>query len=464
MALLKGIVDNVKAGVGTLTAAGGASIKGVMQNQFRDYFEMDSMDSGLLVSRGYKREGDRGVKKDGTRVNQGDDHIIVNGSVIAVADGQCAMIIDGGRLVELCAEPGEFTWEASTAPSMFTGNLGESIINTAKAIKDSFVFGGEMPKSHRIYYINTKEIINNQFGFGDAPFRIQDDSIHLKMTAKLSCNGRYTYRIADPLLFYKFTGNVTSEYRKSGEFDAQIKTEFISAFRDGLSEISRLGIMPEDIKAEMKAVRKAISDTLEDEYQWYSRCGLELVSVAVRDADIDEASQAKLTAAQEEAQKLRMTADPGLAASFALRGQTEAMIGAANNSAGAMIGVAGMNMFGGNAGGGGTAAALQALQQNQAMQQQQAQQQAMFQQQAPAGASWQCSCGTAAVGNFCTHCGKAPPAPAGGWTCAKCSTVNAENANFCPGCGGQKPAAGGHCKNCGVPVGGAFCASCGTQQ
>jgi membrane protease subunit (stomatin/prohibitin family) len=467
MALLR----NIKDAAGTVFGAGGAALTGTLQNQWKEYFEMDSMASDLLISRGYKRQGDRGVKKDGTRINKGDDHIISNGSVISVADGQCAMIIDGGRLVEICAEPGEFTWDASTAPSMLTGSLGDSIIATGKQIIEAFKFGGEIPKSHRIYYINTKEIINNPFGVVDADFRIVDEKIGLDIDAKFHCSGRYTYRITDPHLFYQFAGNVASEFRKTGEFDRQIKTEVISAFRDALAELSALGIRPNAIKAHVKELRKALNDVLENEYQWYSRCGLELVQVAISQSGVDEQSEADLREAQKEWQKIAALADPNRAGAFLARSQGDAMkLAAGNEATGPMMGFMGMGMA--QQAGGMNANAMFEMGAQQRQQEQQAQmQQQMFQMQqqaaappAPQGAGWQCSCGATATGNFCAHCGKSPPAPpAGSWNCTNCNTAN--TANFCPGCGGKKPeAAGGNCKNCGNPVTGPFCPNCGTPQ
>ncbi|MCL2754775.1 MAG: SPFH domain-containing protein [Oscillospiraceae bacterium] len=457
------LLSTIKGALGTLGDAAGSAISGTLQNQWKDYFEMDAMSSDLLICRGYKRQGERGVKKDGSRINKGDDHVIANGSMVAVAEGQCMLILDGGKLVELCAVPGEFIWEASTAPSMFTGNLGESIIAAAKQVAKSFTFGGEIPRSHRVYYINTKEIIRNPYGVADLDFRIVDEKIGLDIDAQFGCSGFYTYRIADPHLFYQFTGNVEHEYRKSGEFDRQIKSEVISAFGGAIAIVAEKGIRPNQMRSNVTELKDALNSILENKYGWYSRYGLELVSVTLESSGIDKQSEADLREAQKEFQKLNVITDPARAAALALRDQGEAMKALGANpgagGGGAMMGVMGMGMMGNHMNAGANNA-LAALQQQQAMQQ------AMpMQGAAPGGTGWQCSCGTTATGNFCAHCGKAPPPPppaAGGWTCAACNLTN--TANFCPGCGGKKPEAGGNCTNCGTPVSGTFCANCGTKQ
>ena len=82
------------------------------------------MDKEVMVTKGQKRISGRSSN------TKGSDNIISNGSGIAVADGQCMIIVDQGRVVEVCAEPGEFTYDTSTEPSIFAGNLGQSILDT----------------------------------------------------------------------------------------------------------------------------------------------------------------------------------------------------------------------------------------------------------------------------------------------------------------------------------------------
>ena len=86
------------------------------------------MPKEVLVTKGQKRVSGRSSN------TKGNDNIISNGSGIAVADGQCMIIVEQGKIVEVCAEPGEFTYDTSTEPSIFSGSLGDSIKQTFKTI------------------------------------------------------------------------------------------------------------------------------------------------------------------------------------------------------------------------------------------------------------------------------------------------------------------------------------------
>ena len=184
---------------------------GTLADQWKEFFYCEAMDKDVLVTKGQKQIGNRSSN------TKGNDNIISNGSGIAVADGQAMIIVEQGKVVEFCAEPGEFTWDASTEPSIFTGGLGQGILNTFKTIGKRFAYGGDTGKDQRVYYFNTKEILDNKFGTPNpVPFRVVDSKIGLDVDVSLRCAGVYSYRIADPLLFYtNVCGNVTGEYRIS---------------------------------------------------------------------------------------------------------------------------------------------------------------------------------------------------------------------------------------------------------
>ena len=107
-----------------LIKAGLGAVGGVLADQQKEFFYCEAMDKEVMVTKGQKRISGRSSN------TKGSDNIISNGSGIAVADGQCMMIVDQGRVVEVCAEPGEFTYDASSEPSIFAGNLGQSILDT----------------------------------------------------------------------------------------------------------------------------------------------------------------------------------------------------------------------------------------------------------------------------------------------------------------------------------------------
>ena len=422
----------IKAGIGALG--------GTLADQWKEFFYCEAMAKDIMMVKGQKRTSSRSSN------TKGEDNIITNGSGIAVADGQCMIIVEQGKIVEVCAEPGEFTYDTSTEPSIFAGSLGESIKNTFKTIGKRFTYGGDTGKDQRIYYFNTKELIDNKFGTPNpVPFRVVDGRIGLDVDVSLRCNGVYSYKIADPLLFYtNVCGNVTSSYTRN-EIDAQLKTEFISALQPALAKLSDMEIRPNQIIAHNTELEDAMNEALSK--KWGELRGLKVVSVALGSVTLPEEDQEMI----KNAQKVSMYRDPTMAAANLAGAQADAMRAAAANENGAMTGFMGMGMAM-NAGGGMNAQNLFAMGQ---LQQQQA-------APAPAAAGWKCSCGATATGKFCPECGKPKPVDET-WTCA-CGAVN--SGKFCAECGKPRPAAAPKCSQCGwtpedptkVPK---FCPECG---
>ena len=220
-----------------LLKAGFGAIDGVLADQWKEYFYCDAIDTSILVTKGEKRTSKRGTN------TKGEENIISNGSVIAVNDGQCMMIVEQGKVVDICAEPGEFVYDSSTEPSIFYGKLGQNLIETFKTIGKRFTMGGETGKDQRIYYVNTKEIIGNKYGTATpVPFRVVDNNIGLDIDISIRCHGEYSYKVTDPILFYtNVCGNVTEEYKRE-TIDSQLKTELLTSLQPAFAKISALGI------------------------------------------------------------------------------------------------------------------------------------------------------------------------------------------------------------------------------
>ena len=237
-----------------LIKAGMGALGGTLADQWKEYFYCEAMEKDVMVVKGQKRTSSRSSN------TKGNDNIISNGSVIAVADGQCMMIVDQGKVVEVCAEPGEFTYDASTEPSIFSGKLGDSIQETFKTVGKRFAFGGDTGKDQRVYYFNTKELMDNKFGTPNpVPFRVVDSKIGLDVDVSIRCSGVYSYRIADPLLFYaRVCGNVTQAYTRD-ELDSQLKTEFISALQPAFAKLSDLELRPNQIVAHNTELENAMN-------------------------------------------------------------------------------------------------------------------------------------------------------------------------------------------------------------
>ena len=441
--------------MGLIKAATGAA-GGTLADQWKEFFYCDALDNDTLMVRGKKRTDKRSSN------TKGHDNVITNGSGIAVADGQCMMIVDQGKIVEVCAEPGEYTYDTASEPSIFCGSLGEGIKATFQTIGKRFTFGGDTAKDQRVYYFNTKEITDNKFGTANPVwFRVVDKRINLDKDIEIRCNGIYSFRMTDPLLFYtNVGGNVTDCYEKD-QIAPQLKTEFVNALQPAFAKIAELEIRPSQIPAHSMEIGDAMNEVLTK--KWSELRGISIVSVAFNPVTIkDEDAEAI-----KQAQNAAMYTDPGMMAATLGMAQAEAMKTAAGNPNGAMMGFMGMNMASGMNGG----ANLQGLYNQGAERQQMAQEQArqeqqMAQGQTAAAGSWTCSCGTVNQGKFCMNCGSPKPQQTGSWTCS-CGTVN--QGKFCMNCGSPRPAAQEKCKcrNCGwepsdqtnLPK---FCPECGT--
>ena len=442
----------IKAGIGALG--------GVLADQWKEFFYCDALDMDTLVVKGQKRTSGRSSN------TKGSDNVISNGSGIAVADGQCMIIVEKGKIVEVCAEPGQYTYDTSTEPSIFAGSFGESLKNTFKAIGKRFTYGGDTGKDQRVYYFNTKEIMGNKFGTpSPIIFEVVNKRIGMSRTVNVRCNGVYSYTISDPLLFYtKVCGNVEQAFTRD-QIDGQLKAEFVSALQPAFGALAELELRPAQIPAKANELKKAMNDALQVE--WVDR-GISVEKIALN----------PITLNPEDMEKIQMMEDsmttgqnPFMMAGMQATATAEAMKTAAGNSAGAMTGFLGMGMAGNAMGGGFNQAQnfyqMGMQQQQQQMAQQQAQQLVDAQAQAMANAAsggWKCACGATATGKFCPECGskKPEPKPAGGWTC-KCGAT--ATGKFCPECGSPKPADDGSWTcSCGAKNTGKFCAECGSKK
>jgi len=388
----------------------------VLGDQWKEFFYCEAIDNNTLVVKGQK-------KVSGFSSNRrGADNIISKGSVVAVADGQCMVIVDNGKIAELCAVPGEFLYDSSTEPSIFAGDLGDSVKETFKNIGKRFTFGGEAPKDQRVYYFNTKELVGNKYGTpSPVPFRVVDQRIGLDVDIAIRCFGEYSYRICDPILFYSnVCGNVSSAYDRSA-LDSQLKSELLTALQPAFAKISEMGIRYSALPGHTVEIAKALNEVLSD--KWRDLRGLEIVSFGVNSVKASEEDEQMI----KELQRNAVFRDPTMGAAHLVGAQAQAMQDAAKNAGGAAVGFMGMNMAG--AAGGFNPQNLYQMGAQQPVQQQPVQQAA-----APAG-GWKCACGATATGKFCPECGAKKPED--GWKCA-CGTVN--KGKFCTECGAKKPA------------------------
>ena len=386
-----------------LNAAGGA-----LADTWKEFFSCSAIDNDVLVLKGQKKVSGRSSN------TKGDDNVISDGSGICVADGQCMIIVENGKVVEVCAEPGNFTYRTDLAPSIFTGGLGSGILNTFKEIGQRISYGGEAAKDQRVYYFNTKKIIGNKIGTPTPiPFMINDPRLNFNFTMSLRCNATYNFQIVNPLLFYtNICGNVEREYTKEDMLPT-LKSSLLAAFQPALAKLSANGIQYHEIMLHTLEFKDAMKEALNS--TWTEEYGIELLTFdPVITADPEDEKTLKTL------QKNAVLRDPGMAAATIAGATSQAMVDAANNAGGAMNGFIGMNMAQ-NAGGANINSLFNMAQQNQQQQ-----------QQASAN-SWTCACGSVNTGKFCMNCGQPKPAELSAeWTCS-CGTVN--TGKFCMNCG-----------------------------
>lgn len=430
--------------MGLIKALSGA-VGGVTADQWREYFYCDSLSADTLVAKGQKRTSGRSSNR------KGEENIISNGSLIAVNEGQCMIIVEQGKVAELCAEAGEFLYDSSTEPSIFYGGLGKGIVDSFKTIGKRFTFGGDTAKDQRVYFFNTKEIMGNKYGTPNpVPFRVVDHNVGLDVDIAIRCHGEYSYKIVNPILFYtNVCGNVVSVYDRS-EIDGQLKTELMTALQPAFAKISDMGIRYSALPGHTVEMADALNEVLSK--KWTEMRGISIFSIGISSVKASEEDEKMI----KELQRNAAYRNPTMAAATLVGAQAQAMQDAAKNTggAGAFMGFAGMNMA--HAAGGMNAQNLYAMGA------------AQNQPEAVPGASgadsdsWKCTCGTYNKGKFCPSCGKPKPAQDGSWTCS-CGAVN--TGKFCAQCGKGKPVStDGWTCSCGVVNKGKFCSECGKPK
>ena len=390
--------------------AGINTVKGVLSDQWKEYFYCDALAENVLAVKGRKRTS--------AGANSGTDNIISNGSVIAVADGQCMMIVEQGKVVDVCAEPGEYVYDISTEPSIFAGgDLASNIKEVFKTVGKRFTFGGETAKDQRVYYFNTKELVGNKYGTpSPVPFRVVDESAGIDIDISIRCFGEYSYRITNPLLFYtNICGNVDYAFTRD-KIDSQLKTELLTALQPAFAKISDMGIRYSALPGHTMELSAALNEVLSS--KWRDLRGIEIVSLGVSSVKAIEEDEQMI----KQMQQTKEYMNPTMAAANLARAQANAMQDAAKNQGGAAMGFMGVNMA--QSTGGFNAQNLYEMGAKQA-------------QAAPAAGSWKCSCGQTNTGKFCTACGSRKPESTNTWTCS-CGAVN--KGKFCSECGAKKPA------------------------
>lgn len=424
-----------------LIKAGLGAASGIMADQWKEFIYCDSLEADVLVAKGKKKTSKRSSN------TKGEENIISNGSAIAVNDGQCMIIVEQGKVVDLCAEPGQYIWNVSTEPSIFEGSLGDGIKKTFSQIGKRFTYGGDTGKDQRVYYFNTKEILGNKYGTASpVPFRLVDRNIGLDADISIRCNGEYSYKIINPMLFYtNVCGNVDDIYERDN-IDSMLKTEILTALQPAFAKIAEMGIRYSALPGHTTEIAESLNEVLSK--KWIERRGIQVASFGINSVTISPEDEKMI----KDLQKSAVYRNAGMAGAALVDAQAEAMKSAAKNENGAMMGFMGMNM----------------AQQTGRMNPQNFYEMAKQEQEqnvngkfptnngvSPGNMNkgntsdfkvnkssrdsdeWTCTCGTVNKGKFCSECGESKPVPKdNGWTCA-CGAFN--KGKFCSECGAKKP-------------------------
>lgn len=425
--------------MGLIRATIGA-VGGTLADQWKEFFYCESLDKNVLMTKGVKRMGKRSTN------TKGNDNIISNGSGIAVADGQCMIIVEQGKIMDICSEPGQYTYDKGSEPSVFTGNLFSGVAGMFKTMWKRIGYSGDTGKDQRVYYFNMKELIDNKFGTSNpVPFRVVDSKIGLDVDVSVRCFGTFSYKITNPILFYQnVAGNVTDNYTRD-QLDTQLKSEFISALQPAFGKLSDMEMRPNQIVAHTTELENAMNEALDE--KWGQTRGLEVVSIAIASLTLPKEDEDMIKNLQRQA----VYKNAGMAGATLVEAQAEAMKKAAGNENGAMMGFMGLNM----------AAQAGGMNANNFYQMQ-----AKQDTEKKAADTWKCpNCGNEVSGKFCPECGTKKPSAANTWKCPNCGHEN--TGKFCMECGTKKPEVADNswfCPECGTKNTGKFCANCGHKK
>lgn len=416
-----------------LISAAVSSVSGVLSDSWKEVIEPDDMSDSTLLVKGVA------VKKGSNK--KGNDNYVSNGSVIHVYPNTLMLLMDGGKIVDYSAQEGYYEVNNSSAPSIFNGELKDSVKETWKR----FQFGGVPSQKQYVYYINTAEIKGIKFGTRN-PVNYFDNFYNAELF--LRAHGSYSIKITDPIKFFTEFAPKGTDRIEIKDLSEQLFNEFMDALQSAINQMSVDGVRISAITSKSRELSKYMADVLDAD--WNDLRGIEVCSVGLASISYDDESKALINMRNKGA----MMSDPTIREGFVQSSVAQGMQAAGSNTSGAANAFMGMGM-GMNAAGGFMSAASQT---NAAqMAQQQAAQQAAQQNQAANG--WKCSCGTVNTGNFCSGCGSKKPENTS-WTCS-CGTTN--TGRFCSNCGSPKPAGEWVC-SCGTKNTGNFCSGCGAKR
>ncbi|QRG86587.1 SPFH domain-containing protein [Bulleidia sp. zg-1006] len=348
-------------------SVGVEAVRSTLKDVWKDYIYCDALDNNTLVTKGLNR-------------NSSNGNILSDQSKVIVSDGQCLLVVENGKVIDLVGEPGEYIYDKNAEPSIFLGSFKDAVKSVFSEIGSRFSYGGQAGQDQRVYFINIKEITGLKYGTPNPiPFRVVEEKAGIDMDISLKAFGTYSIRIVNPVLFYtNVSGNVENDYNLD-TLNEQLRAELLTALQPALAKLSDQGIRYSQIPGHTEELAQSLNEQLSS--KWTDLRGIQIVSFGVNSIVADENDEATL----KSLQKATAFRDPNLAAANIAAAQAQAMQDAAKNPNGAMMGYVGLN------------AAQQAggIDVNELYKQ---------------GGQWLCpSCQTTNEGKFCSNCGTKKP-------------------------------------------------------
>lgn len=413
------------------------AMSGGLSDQWLETIEPYEMGEHTVLTEGIQVR--RGQNKKGTA------QTVSNGSVIRVYDNQFMMLVDGGKIVDYTAQPGYYTVDNSSLPSMFDGDLGGAVKETFDRLR----FGGQTPRNQKVYYVNLQEIKGIKFGTRN-PVNYFDSFYNAELF--LRAHGTYSIRITDPIRFYAEAVPRNASRVEIEDINEQYMNEFLEGLQASINQMSADGIRISYVPSKSVELSRYMADAMDE--SWRSMRGMEIQSVAIASISYDEESKNLIHMRNQGA----MMSDPSVREGYVQGAFARSMEKAAANSNGAMTGFMGMNMGMNMQGAAMNTTSAVNLSQMQMNQQKEAAARAEKEQQTGV---WKCSCGTENTGNFCCNCGSKKPAAKETWKCS-CGAEN--TGNFCSNCGAKRPENTAWKCSCGTQNEGKFCSNCGKPR
>ncbi|MDR2381989.1 MAG: SPFH domain-containing protein [Bifidobacteriaceae bacterium] len=318
-----------------LIKAAVAAVGGTLADQWLDAIGVpaDLVKQDTLLIRGQSLRADgRGSNTKGTA------DLVSNGSKIVVPTNMTMLLVDGGRVLDASAEPGYYTVDNSTQPSVFVGQWGDSF----RQAWERFKFGGATPQQQQVIYIAQREIRDIKFGTKQA---IQYFDTAYNAELFLRTFGSFTILINDPFLFFANVYDKTSARVNFSDIDDQFLAEFMSKLTTAIAQLSGQGVRVSAVQQHQDLLSQAMASLLDAE--WTQTRGIEIVRVAVESVSYTDESRDLINLRNRGA----MLSDPAIQRGYVAGTVADALQAAGENPGGGAGGMLGIGFAGGAAGG-----------------------------------------------------------------------------------------------------------------